>query len=512
MIRKIAILAVLRLLSAALTVGAASVTPASPTNYIFTTPLFPASIRGEVMGDPPAYYDPRGEDIDWLFEAYTERIALIYGTMPEKQDYQEASFGKWNLSETNSFRRWSTAVDSSFSTNIVVGYTLVTNAPRFSIDRQNVKEAFASMWNLFLVERLGHPTGEGSFRSEYIDAGAALLDTNSVRVAYDMPNVPSFTNIYYTVGLTNSIVTNVNYITRVVTNDLKITRNVFTNLWTAIFYHPVTNAVTNVVVAAPLDFCHDGDGPFPGFPNVTASANRFIDPWTLHDGVTSNLYAALRAAARLADTTSPTNEAEHVSESRDKYFNPDGSITYYSVGSTNWSVTAYYNISGENLPWTYEYDEYMQERYYYYHVNVSEGKTSQYEAIAPTRFKSDIVTTGGVSRVEIEAAFAIVSFSYNKDHEEQPGSSLVRDVSIYKIVVVPIPDYALDLSNQDAMARAQLDARHLCVAAASAAGAPSPPKYSEYEPPKGERHYWSAECSSIVLIYKIKPHSKITGW
>ena len=82
-----------------------------------------------------------------------------------------------------------------------------------------------------------------------------------------------------------------------------------------------------------------------------------------------------------------------------------------------------------------------------------------------------------------------------------------------KVVVVPLEIYSLDLSQPDAIARVRLDAKSLCGEAAAAAGAPSPPEDAEeYEPPNDEAHHWSAECSSVVLIYKINPSSKFDDW
>lgn len=507
MTKHILILALARLLSATLPVCGASVTPSSAAGYIFTSPLFPASIRGEVMGDPPAYYDPRGEDVDWMYEAYEERIALIYGRMRPQTTHLVPSFGEWALSDTNRFYTWSTAVDASGTTNVVVGFSLVTNAPQFSLYRQDVVMLYGMLRYVLPSGTLGYDTGANAgYRSKYLD-GAELLLTEA-RACYDIDHAPLFTNVTFSVGYTNAVVTNVTTISMPMTNG---TTSIFTNMWIATLEIQATNAVTNVVEACPLDYCHESEGPFPGLTNSPAVIAAIR--WPFRNGVTSQMYGELRSAVRLADTTSPTNSEKYVDYSRSKYSNEYGS-TITTDRTTNSQTTAEYSISGTST-YTADWNEDKQVYDLYYGYYVHGVKTSQYEAIAPTRFHSDVVTTGGAVRVEIEAAYAVVEFSYRKAHSEGevPNTHFVTDVSTNMVVVVPLEIYTLDLLQQDALARVQLDAKALCVKAALAAGAPSPPEDAEgYEPPIDEAHSWSAECSSVVLIYKINPSSKFDDW
>ena len=107
----------------------ATVTPATANGYHFSTPVYPAHIRGVVMGDPPAYLTPRREDLDWLAEAARERIALRGGRIPNPDTHLYPEFGMWDLSATNRVHAWATAVDAVGTTNVVVGYHLVTNTP-----------------------------------------------------------------------------------------------------------------------------------------------------------------------------------------------------------------------------------------------------------------------------------------------------------------------------------------------------------------------------------------------
>lgn len=508
MIKRILILAVVRLLSAALSVGAASVTPSSASDYIFTTPLFPDSIRGEVMGDPLAYFDPRGEDIDWLFEAFMERLALINGRMWDTMTHTKPSFGEWPLSDTNNFYTWSTAVDAAGSTNIVVGYNLVTNAPRFSIGNQDVKLAYELFCEEFFgVNKLGYQTGQFSGYRNYYLGDAPLLA--GLRVAHDYYDSPMFTNVNQSIITTIQTVTNVSYIVMPMTNG---TSSVFTNRWTASITHLVTNSVTNVVAATPLDYCHTDNGAFPGFPNDLTPGQYYHRL----DGDLSIMYDALRAAVRLAEETSTTNLVKYVYGSARSYENADGTTTVYPwSASTNLTQTAVYSISGDHTVWNYSWNEEKHEYDVYYSVFVSEYVTEAYEAIAPTRFKSDLVTTGGVVRVEIKAAFAFVEFEYTKHLQEctAPNYTNVLDVAIHKLVIVPLESHSLDITHKDALARVKIDAKAICQKASLACGAPNPPDSAAgYEPSQGESHRWSVECKGIVLIYKTHPSSKFSSW
>lgn len=509
MIKRILILAAVRLLSAALSAGAASVTPSSASGYIFTTPLFPDSIRGEVMGDPPAYFDPRGEDIDWLFEAFMERHALINGMMWNPRTHTKPSFGEWPLAYTNNFYTWSTAVDAAGNTNIVVGYNLVTNAPRFSIGKQDVKLAYELFRDeFFWLNKLGYQTGQfNAYRNYYLGDAPLLVGP---RVAHDYYDSLMFTNVNHSISTTLQTVTNVSYIVMPMTNG---TSSVFTNRWTASVEHLVTNSVTNVVAATPLDYCHTDNGAFPGSQNDLTPGPPYYGRL---GGDLSIMYDALRAAVRLADETSTTNLVKYVSGSASSYEEDDGTTTVHPWSAfTNLTQTAEYSISGDHTVWSYSWNEDSHAYDVYYRVYVTEDVTEAYEAIAPTRFKSDLVTTGGVVRVEIEAAFAFVEFEYTKHLQEgtAPNYTTVLDVDIDKLVIVPLESYSLDITHKDALARIQIDAQDLSMKAAAASGAPEPPRSAKgYVPPKGEIHEWDMDCKGIVLIYRTHPSSKFTDW
>ena len=506
MIKRILILAIVRLLSAALSVGAASVTPSSASDYIFTTPLFPDSIRGEVIGDPPAYFDPRGEDIDWLFEAFMERHALINGRMWDPLTHTKPSFGEWPLSDTNNFYRWSTAVNASCATNIVVGYNLVTNAPRFSIGNQDVKLAYELLSEEFFgLNKLGFQTGQYNGYRNYYLGDAPLI--GGPRVAHDYYDSPMFTNVNHSIRTTLQTVTNVNYVMMPMTNG---TTSVFTNRWTATYYHLVTNSITNVIAAFAIDYCHAGDGPFPGFPNETAFEHGLRGR---RDGDLSVMYDALRCATRLAETTAFTGRTQRVIFTRSKYSDDNGSIIS-SDSYTNETYSASYAFSADGTD-GYGWNSDNQEYDRYDDFWVSEDVATPYEAVAKTRFKSDIVTAGGTVRVEIEAAFAVVELSFAKwvSDWNPPSSDSTLKESVHKLVVVPLSSYTLDTSTQEALARVYIDIKYLSREAVKVSGAPNIPENpAVYEPPDDEVIFWRAECPSIVLIYRTHPSSKFSSW
>lgn len=509
MIRKIPILAVVRLLFATLAAGAASVSPSSAADYIFTTPLFPASIRGEVMGDPPAYYDVRGEDVDWMYEALEERFALINGRMQPRTSYLVPEFGTWALSETNRFYSWSTAVDASGSTNVVVGYNLVTNATRLALGRQDVSLFYGMLAGLFWTTPLGYQTGASSgYRARYIDSTAPLQLT--ARVAYDYQSPPSFTNFNLSVAMTNSIVTNVTEITMPMTNG---TTSVFTNRWTATFEYLATNTVTNVVEAVPLDYCHAGTGPFPGFPEALNIYTATY--WARRYGFIGPAYTALRSTKRLADEASPTNKAPPtIAFTRTIYEDQDGTYTH-SETTTNSSAAAgtSHLVSGrctkkfiKNAD-TGEFEEYDD-------TDVYGARIESYTAHVPTRFTSEVITTGQTARVEIAAAFAVCEITYSTEHQAGSNTNLywVSDTNVNKVVVVPISSPSLDTSLTVSRAMVTLSSQGLCASAATAAGVPSPPDATAFSPPVGTYQSWSMDCDSVVLIYTIHPTSKFADW
>lgn len=504
MMKRFLILAVVRILFAALPVGAAAVYPSSPSNYLFSTPLWPAHIRGDVMGTPPAYRVPRSEDVDWIAEAYGERAALANGEMPSRGTSTRAEFGVWPLSETNRFYRWATAVDASGVTNVVVGYNIVTNDPAspFNLNSPKIRTLYGQL-DYYLGNNLllWNPTGDGA---AYLDPDATLSD---VARAYKYYNAPSFTNTYL-YPKTETVTTNsTSTIEMPMTNG---TVSVYTNHWSVRQYLPAYGVLTKVATARPLDFCHVGAGQFPGFTN---SMNSLGD-LGFSPGVFSNLYCTLRGATRLADTADIITRTNYISISRQKHTDGSGSITTTSATTnSDFSAAFYFDADGRD---SYSWNSEKQEWDVYDKFYVSKGASIPHEAVLETRFKSELVTTGGASRVTIEAAFAVVEFEYDKYVVvgEPPYPDTVLDVYVHNNVVIPLANFTLYCSTTNyVMASVYIDMNALCNSAASASGVPSPPENpAVYVPQNDEDTVWKAGCERIVLIYKLHPSSKFNDW
>ena len=414
---------------------AATVTPATATNYYFSAPLYPAHIRGEVMGDPPAYRTVRSEDADWLFEAFQERFALRTGSL-------------------------------------LSALPVLSSSAR----DQEVYQAFSTV---FIANVLDNSACEPGY---YLDATAPT--TGTARVAFDWNSPPALTNIYTATSYTNATTNAFSTISMPMTNG---TVSVYTNQWQFTYPDLCAQTVTNVRTAVCLDFCHAGDGMFPGYSNYIDNA---VTPLiAFRPGSFARTYAALRGAVRLGEQAATTNLAPPVITYSHVIF-PDSQYERegYTTNATAY-VGAEYSIRGlRNISGT----------------DVHERSTSAYYALAPSRFDSDLVTTGGVVRVSIDAAYAVCEFQYQN----------ASGTAIDKAVVVPLDGPELLTGYQpSALVRALLDARALLVACASAAGVPAPPASAPgYAPAMGENSYWSVNCSDLVIIYRTHPTSKFDAW
>ena len=513
------------LLAVARTAIAATVTPAAATNYIFTTPLRPAHIRGTVMGSPPAYYIPRSEDLDWLNEAVRERLALRGSGFAVPYNFGtntvlRPEFGKWELSETNRFYRWVTAIDSAGVTNVVIGYNLVTNTPSTA---DSPWQYYLPHWGQTqqsiipgkgrtgiepdIAENFYNPIGGvgNDYRWDFLDPDVDLI--TSAR-AFELSALPPYTNIYKVAYCTDTEPTTItngfSVIEMPMTNG---TVSVHTNKWSAYKNELRHYMSTGVVDLAAIDFCHVGDGPFPGYTNAPPlPSSSYAFPAAL-----SNSYVALRSAARLADWTLsayPTNSSAFVEE--DYYM---GALSF-SHTSSNSYFRGRYEIGGSNEKELSDYDENHNPVYEWVYRTSETRSIPRYQVVTvPTRFDSDLVTTGGARRVTVEAAFAIVDFSYTRDAISDDGTTRVADIS--KDVVVPVfsPRDLVTKVGKTAYWESFVEPRELLDKAAAAAGAPAPPQNAaSFVPAQGSGVYWHAEWTQFILIYRIHPTSKFTDW
>lgn len=489
------ILAVVRLLSATFACGAAAVTPATASDYLFSTPHRPAHIRGIVMGVPPAYFVPRSEDYDWIAEARNERLAMI-GPWPAVSTnvVLKPEFGKWNLAETNRFVRWVTAVDESGSTNVVVGFNLVTNTPSsvlspgafVGLNGVNAGDTAAILYN---------PTGTIDYRQKYLDPDAPLVEDAKI---YDSGAV--YTNIYSLAAYTNGWTNATSTISMAMTNG---TVSVYTNKWGASWEFPATFCYTNVFGSALLDACYAGDGSFPGYTNAPPAL------YSSESAAFSNDYAALRFAVRAATGTAiiPTNEFPKSVTTR--YYDGAASGIQTNIAGTHFV----YEITGSRRHWE-QYNPTNEQYEVVWATDTSDTQTIplQRTVTLQTTVPSYFVTAGQGGRVEVEAAYAVVLFSYSLTHDDGDIYETVTNISREVVLRVSAPG-SLDVTGSVACENLTLDARSLFDAAAIAVGVTTPPQSAEtFVPADGYYERWSASALSYLLIYKVRPSSKIADW
>ena len=516
----------------ALFAPAATVTPAAATNYLFTTPNRPAHIRGVVMGTPPAYYSPRSEDFDWLNEALQERLSYQGGTSPNSTSNTAlvAEFGKWALSETNRFYRWTTAVDAAGVTNVVVGFNLVTNSPTSNGSPDAtigggdwlIGESAATLWN---------PTGgfpsdatSSTYLQRFLDPDVGLLEGARVCNGSEV-----WTNVYELVTFTNGWTNAFSTISMPMTNG---TVSVYTNSWTHLVRLPSENVYTNVIESSVLypaiHFCHTGGGPFPGYTNAPpiGYATSFAVV-----SVISNDYAALRGAVRLADRfekagNGPAFTVSSYTERGESYTN-DLYESYADITPVSWShsgVTTNEITVGTYLWGSYsfqrEHPTWMNSVSYKDAGTVKTVEVPEYEidnydnnahagtALLETRFPSDLATAGGAARVAIEAVYYGAGFSYAK----LSISNGVTVAGVSTNVVLRLAGEVLDVSGAKATVQVAIDARVLCAAVAAAAGAPALPSSLDGDPGAGMSEKWEVYPKGFVAVFRITPQSQITTW
>ena len=335
-------LAAIRLLSAE------SVTPATADAYIFHKPLLTNGIRGVVMGWPPAYRVIRGEDLDWVYEAWREREAIKNGT-------------------TNG--------------NI---------APVGAVVKRSDVVRLGTFWNGWPRDDYGWLDGDAELTTHRIPHPSDKVTTN----VYAYAETASITNGgYYYESYTNGN----SVITMPMTNG---TTSVFSNRWSWAYYDPaqVTLEATNVHNWTILDWCQaDATLPFPGNTNAPrkawaeATGHRFPTVNAI-----SNFYQNLQSTVRLAD----------VFESSITYSNAPAALSIEGVNGTIRSTTtqaytrATYYLSASthtNGQWSSANES----------THVTPAKI-----YVPTRFRSYLNALGGAQRVELEAAFVDAHFYY----------------------------------------------------------------------------------------------------
>ncbi len=290
-----------------------------------------------------------------------------------------------------------------------------------------------------------------------------------------------WTNVYTVASYTNGYTNAFSTIEMPLTNG---TTSVFTNAWRAPMRFPTTVTHTNAHAASLLDYCQpEGAGAFGGYTNCPSQALSLPFP-TLSEF--TNAVSALRGTKRLADVgVSHTNDTVSIDETAH-----DGTLyqatTNSVVGGIAYELHAECNTNGS---WW-----------------ADASYTKPFTAVIPTRFDSSLVTTGGASRVAVEAVFMnMYVFFTHYDHGTQ-------DLFIQTNAVIRISG-TLNTGSQKAVVLAHVDPKSICSSVANAVGASSVPEAGVYyKPGSGESFLWSAAADRFVVIYSITPSVKLQDW
>lgn len=340
---------------------AASVPQTDANKYLFSRPNLPSNIVGKVMGVPPAYHVMRSEDVAWIHEAYAERAALAGDYWPDEWDglprieTYAPTFGKWPLSERNRFACYTTATapaqNGGLATNIIVGYTVVTNLGT-GVDSARIGEVV--LW----------PDDALLSNTNHLEYGYLTTDSNAYITAArawrpDDPdwNSTRWTNVTEETRLVPAWSNCTSIVAMPMTNG---TTSVWTNSWIAFAPTSVTVCVTNFADRGQSLICCI-------FTNRVLHGYGKTQPGPLRgpydSAALTNHYAFLRGLRRLARTPTPTSGIPKVWR---YYWNSeddwDQSRYNSDITSTNDSDTAsmpYVDVSGgrmEKREYHYDYD------------------------------------------------------------------------------------------------------------------------------------------------------------
>lgn len=401
-----------------------------------------------------------------------------------------------------------TAADYIFTlpllTNGIQGKVIDPSEPYGAIRSEDVDwihEALAERYSLqggnFAVRRTGtgarisvdnswiSPIGWVDSPDAWLDPAAPLL--TGVRLS-TYAGVPDLTNVVVRSTYTNAVSNALSVVEMPMTNG---TVSVWTNKWSADVLLPSTETVTNVHEWTPLDLCHGVAGePFPMYTNTPrVSYGTFDRAFRRIPSAQSisNAYAVLRGTKRLADAyASPTNRFKTIDESASDG-GPHRATTNDVIGTIRYQLHSTCSTNGSwwgSSTWSQPFD-----------------------ADIPTRFTSELVTTGGAIRVSVEAAYAYgtATFSWT-DHG-------VSRLDVFTNFAARIDSPVMDLSGPQAVVRAAVDAKAICTAVAVPAGMIAPPESGvEYAPANGEELYWDVYVDRFVIVYSNAPSVKLPGW
>ena len=392
----------------------ATVPQRSASDYYFSRPNLPSNVTGRVMGVPPAYSVMRSEDVAWLREAYCERAALLSRQWAglASNAVLRAEYGKWPLSATNRFARWTIAAeptaDGGLATNVIVGYNWTTNLGS-GVDSATIR-AFTfddgGIGNVLAQPDGGLPTDASLYRSAAADVTALALT--------------GVTNVWRRATVTNFWTNATCRIEMQMTNG---TVSVVTNAWLALA--PATNetVVTNVRARTYVDLVFS-DGVAGCYTNVAPNGGRWSG--TYRAAVVTNLYTWLDGMRRLSTYGERTNRLSTV---RTSWYNGDTTAATNTLG--RYEYTASYlvskNIDGEDVVTTY--DDY--------------GSYERPDGTAPvvlmTSFTTNAICAGGdKGRLSGARIYAVANVEYSEfASSDGPTTNKVFATNEYSVVVIP---------------------------------------------------------------------------
>lgn len=487
----------------ALRLRAATVDQRSPADYFFSRPNLQSNIVGEIMGSPPSYHVMRSEDVAWLYEAARERAALKLGGWYglASNATLRAEFGRWSLSDSNRFERWTSALVVSNgipTTNIVVGYVAVTNLGS-GIDTAEIRDF------QFPDLELSNPSG---------DPGGYLAADDSLLIS--SPTVGDLNGSVTSVWTTTAAATNTYWTNAISVIEMPMTNgsvSVYTNTYNAMVSGVAQ--VTNVSVRYRnnIDLLFAG-GVAAGYTNRIPDSGWWRG--TYRAGAVTNYYTWLSGMTRLAGYASYTNILR-----RDKYvFMADDSPYVVTNGGDRLSEF-YYTSQTEVTK-----DIYQTHTFEYgYEMYPEPGSVilSFY-----SRWTTNCIFAGGHNRFLAAKLFASVGISRFDDAYSLAGDGETAQSYTFSTnctVVVPVGTLSLNETgayHRDALFERNVNLRSVYESALAAAGL-SVPVRGQYPnlrfPVPDPGRYGSSSSAStetecfmnFYIVVDFEPWTKMPG-
>jgi len=313
---------------------------------------------------------------------------------------------------------------------------------------------------------------------DWLDPAAPLI--GNLPVVYEAAGYRTNTWTYAdgVYGYTNSITV----ISMPMTNG---TVSAYTNAWTE---YAVTGRVNTIYQDVTTIHMLGPDMlPLPLATNITHHGTHIMPNTgpifdTAHPRahVFKEMFKWLRATQRLDDPMiSVTNNGVRC-VTKIRY--ADGRVS--TSQTTNSYLFAYYSCSS-NAWSSYDYPD-------------------PFKLYGNSRFTSALVTTGGVLRVEIEAAYLLIGFMYQD--AEAGGSGLYERHSGQ--VAARLQTFEMDTSGDHAVVVVTVTPEYLREAGAFAYNLPQSMPTGDYFAPVGHRIFWQSTVDGLAVVYKVTPSAR----